>query len=55
MTLKCDNCGMIMSGVSEEEWARLWTENANLRDAYHKLEQKYVKDTGKKYDLNAIL
>lgn len=55
MVLKCDRCSATISGVSEEEWGKLFTENSNLRIAYLKLAQRYEKDTGRGYDLNAIL
>jgi len=55
MVLKCGHCGRFVDGVSETEYADIFTANSNLWEAYHKLVQKYEKETGKKYDIDAIL
>ncbi len=55
MVLKCDRCGRFVDGVSQEEWDNIYTANSNLWEAYHKLVEKYEKETGKKYDLDAIM
>ena len=53
--MKCGSCGRFVDGVSEEEWANIYTANNNLWDAYHKLVEKYEKETGKKYDIDAVM
>ena len=55
IVLKCPNCGTRISGVSEDEWGNLYLNNVHLRDAYLRLVEKYEKETGKKYDLDAVM
>jgi len=53
--IKCWNCGARVEGVSEDQWGTMYLNNVHLRDAYLRLVEKYEKETGKKYDLDAIM
>lgn len=55
MVVRCNACGARVTGITIEEWEKLFTENANLRCALIKLTHKYETETGKIYDLNEIL